>query len=313
MGLETAHVFKKVPQGMSCIALEGEVLRTYQLFLLDILQDIADCCERHNIDYTIVGGTLLGSVRHGGFIPWDDDIDIAMRVDDFWRFSGFFLAECGDDYLIQDPEHSKNYGLPLARVRRKGTVVRTRDDFHTDECGAFVDIFFYRNTSTNKLVQCIDALGSLFLGFGLSCRRFAEFSKEYLEFAEDDPAVRRVFKFKIAMGRLFSFASMDAWARAWFRWDNRHDAQPSPLFLHSVEGKNYFSFLMPVDEIFPSKFYEFEGRTFRGPQNVHTVLSPYLGENYMELPPEDKREVHVVYEFDLGEGASKAPAEQEQQ
>ena len=76
--------------------------------LLMMMKDFAAICERENITWMAHYGTAIGALRHGGFIPWDDDIDISMRVGDFWRFSEIFLSEYGDRYLIQDPEHSKN-------------------------------------------------------------------------------------------------------------------------------------------------------------------------------------------------------------
>lgn len=119
-----------------------EKLRALQLCELDILRVFTDVCDRLGLRYYLVGGTLLGAVRHGGFIPWDDDIDVAMPREDYDRFARIAQAELGPDYFYQSPDTDPHYFLTYAKIRKKGTFFyeeRFRNARFTQ--GVFIDIF----------------------------------------------------------------------------------------------------------------------------------------------------------------------------
>ena len=100
------------------IHLDGDMLRKYQLALLEITDDIVEVCEQEHITYQLSGGSCLGAVRHKGFIPWDDDMDINMLGDHFERFIKTFQKKYGDKYWIHTC-HTKDYGLLVSRIRLK--------------------------------------------------------------------------------------------------------------------------------------------------------------------------------------------------
>lgn len=91
-------------------------LRTCQLKQLGILEEIDRICRKHNISYWLDGGSLLGAVRHGGFIPWDDDIDIAMPQDDARRFAEVAPKELPSTLRLQTPD-TENTREPIMKVR----------------------------------------------------------------------------------------------------------------------------------------------------------------------------------------------------
>ena len=145
MSLSTLEVFKHIqPEG--AVVLTDEQLLDLQKTLNGILRDIVSVCAKHHLQYFLGGGSALGAIRHHGFIPWDDDIDINMPREDHDRFVQVFRQEFGTKYWVHTPEETAGYGLLLSRVLLKGTSVRTREDFHNPECGAFIDIFVIENT-----------------------------------------------------------------------------------------------------------------------------------------------------------------------
>lgn len=117
-------------------------LRQLQLAELEILDEFVRVCQAHDLRYYLVGGTLLGAVRHQGFIPWDDDIDVAMPREDYDRFAQIASEELGPQYFYQCPDTDPHYFLTYAKVRKNGTEVyeeRFRNaQFHK---GVFIDIF----------------------------------------------------------------------------------------------------------------------------------------------------------------------------
>ena len=146
MSLSTLEVFKHIqPEG--AVVLTDEQLLDLQKTLNGILRDIVSVCAKHHLRYFLGGGSALGAIRHHGFIPWDDDIDINMPREDHDRFVQVFRQEFGTKYWVHTPEETAGYGLLLSRVLLKGTSVRTREDFHNPECGAFIDIFVIENTT----------------------------------------------------------------------------------------------------------------------------------------------------------------------
>ena len=117
-------------------------LRRAQLKQLSILEEIDRICRKHDIKYWLDGGTLLGAVRHGGFIPWDDDIDIAMTLDDSRRFAEIAPKELRSGLVLQTPE-TENTREPIMKVRDLNSFyVEGNEDFSLDYSkGLFVDIF----------------------------------------------------------------------------------------------------------------------------------------------------------------------------
>lgn len=117
-------------------------LRRCQLKQLTILEEIDRICRKHNISYWLDGGSLLGAVRHGGFIPWDDDIDIAMPLDDAKRFAQVAPSELRQGLVLQDPE-TELTREPIMKVRDTNSFyVEANDDFSLPYGkGLYVDIF----------------------------------------------------------------------------------------------------------------------------------------------------------------------------
>lgn len=119
---------------------EGSPLREYQLRLLEILKYFDSVCKKHNIKYWLDCGTCLGAIRHGGFIPWDDDIDVAMFREDYNKLLKVF--EETDNYVLQTSSNDAHYVCTYAKVRDKKSWIL--ESVHTSKYkypGAFIDVF----------------------------------------------------------------------------------------------------------------------------------------------------------------------------
>lgn len=128
---------------------DSSVLRRHQLCALEILKEIHKLCERHNIKYYLSSGTLLGAVRHGGYIPWDDDVDIEMRWFDYLRFLKYAKKELKGKFRLQSHGTDDNYFAVFAKVRNENTLVseQKKHDLHYKYRGVFIDILYTERIS----------------------------------------------------------------------------------------------------------------------------------------------------------------------
>ena len=302
--MRTADTFRHVEAGERGVEVSGRRLAELQAVLVKMLSDIDATCREHGISYTLGGGSCLGSVRHGGFIPWDDDMDLNMPRADFERFKQLFLADHGDAYYIQDAS-TPGYLLAFPRIRLKKTTLRVRDDaFLPDEaCGVCVDVFLAENVPDSALARRLHGLVSMALGLAYSCRRFAAFSERFLVLVSDDAAATRTFKRKIALGRLLSFWSAEKWTRVWDAWNGRCKDNASTFIAFPVGRGHYFKETYRRDAFFPAADAVFAGVVTCVPRDAPTYLEQLYGSDYMTPPPTGQQETHVVYAFDLGDYA----------
>lgn len=128
-----------------------EKLRKIQLCELEILKEIARICDKNGIHYYLAAGTMLGAVRHQGFIPWDDDADIYMTMEDFWQFEKCCKKDLGSKFFLQTPKSEPYLGQMFFKVRMNGTFMS--DDIEKSRLknqGIWVDIF--------PMINCADDL-----------------------------------------------------------------------------------------------------------------------------------------------------------
>ena len=308
MIFSTVSAFKHICPP-DALMLTDEQLYELQKTLSGMLQDIADLCEKEGICYELGGGSALGAVRHKGFIPWDDDIDLNMPRADHDRFVTAFVKEYGDRYWIHTPKETKGYGLTFTRVLKKGTCVKTREDFkNPDECGAFIDIFVIENTYDNAFLRGVHGIGCLAFGFLQSCAKFYRDRKEYMEMldAQGDSAaaeggqgidlagLRRIFRIKIAAGAVFSFFDLDRWTRITDRWYSRCKDETGRYVAVPAGRNHFYGELYLRSELCRTIQMPYEGRMQPVPAEWDAYLKRLYGD-YMLIPEDAGKEKHIFY------------------
>ena len=125
------------------IQLDDKTLRKLQLLELELLQEVDRICRKRGIRYSIIAGTLLGAVRHGGFIPWDDDADVAMLREEYVRFRDACMEDLDTErFYFQDHTVTPGYRWGYGKLRRKDTLfLREHQEHMPYEQGVFIDIF----------------------------------------------------------------------------------------------------------------------------------------------------------------------------
>ncbi|WP_283170805.1 LicD family protein [Curtanaerobium respiraculi] len=299
MKLTTFDMLKNIPARDGMVEIDDKQLRRLQDLLLCMLGDVIDFCDANGIDYQLYGGTCLGAVRHHGFIPWDDDLDINMPRKDFERFMKLFPLQHGDAYWVHDPASTDHLELGFGRIRRKGTAFRTRDDYSTDEAGVFIDIFPVDNVPDNPVARGVHGAVSMGLGYLLSCRRFAAHEREYLALAEGNEAAGRTFRFKMRVGSIIGFASIAGLRTIWDAWNSLCKNEDSTYVTIPAGRRYYFGEMERRDVMYPAAIAEFAGLPAKIPADADAYLTRMHGD-YMTPPAPEDRESHVVYAFDLG-------------
>lgn len=249
-------------------------LRACQLKQLSILEEIDRICQKHQINFWLDGGTLLGAVRHGGFIPWDDDIDIAMKEEDLERFIQVAPKELREGLFLQTPQIEPRSKEPIVKVRDLNSFyVEGGDNYAADyEKGLYVDIFPMINYPTlpRKWVKHITlgiskSYSILHKAHYYSLRSFAEF---------------------------FWFGAKYCLSKC--LWTILYAVCPKNVYLSNILLNNGYGIMHRQDSVFPLGTITFEGKTFSAPANPDAYLSD-LYHNYMEIPPKEKQIVHSVF------------------
>lgn len=278
------------------IVLEGETLQRYQQILLSMAEEIISVCEEKGIYYQLSGGTALGAVRNGGFIPWDDDIDLNLLSGDMPRLAEALKEKYGEKYVIQDcfdPE----YGNVTGKVRLRGTISRSREDVGLKECGFSIDLFSIENLFDNQLLYFIHGILCMGFGFLLSCRKFYDRRKLYRQIADQAPKVRRVFKTKIFIGRILSFMSVRRWCILTNACYSLCKNKKSRRVGIPSGRRHYFGETYLRDGMVRTTVVSFEGHRWQVAFDYDGYLTKLYGSDYMTPPNDNKKEKHFLLEL----------------
>ena len=266
--------------------LRGVFLQTYR--------DLADCCKRNGLTVMLLGGSCLGAVRHKGFIPWDDDLDVAMTRKDFDRLKEIFDRELGDKYVLSSPNYKGNAKNRFPMMLVKDTMMIEAGDNPEEETNKIkIDFFMLENIPENAVVRTLKGLWCTALMFMASYEETYEKNDEYLRrYMCKTPEGEREYKRRMFLGRFFSFNKFQKWADI---VDKAFQYPRETRLLGIPSGrKHYFGEILPREAYVPVSKGEFEGMTVDLPGNTDLYLSNLYGDDYMTLPPVEKRERHLI-------------------
>lgn len=287
------HDVSKSAEGSSDV-LSVAQLKKLQAVLLMMLTDLKQICDENGIKFVMIGGTGIGAMRHKGFIPWDDDVDIAMPRRDYEKLLKIIRAEYNEKYSVSDARDGDNFGKIIPKFRLNKTTYRTIADAEKEDCGVRIDIFVIENTYNSSLLRNAHGVMCMLFGFALSCRRL--YQNKYMH---DSKLNHMSFRIKALIGSVLSFASLNTWAR-WTDWCYSLCKNDSSKFVTvPSDGPHYFKGIIEREKICCTADVLFEGQKMWIPSGVHEYLSRIYGD-YMQLPSESKRVRATFSEFDLG-------------
>ncbi len=269
------------------IYLTPQQLRQLQLTELELLQEADRVAKKYNITYCIIAGTMLGAVRHGGFIPWDDDVDIAMLRSEYERFREACKKELDPEkFYFQDHTVTAGYRWGYGKLRRKGTLfLREHQEHMPYEQGVFMDVFPLDPVPASGWGRSMKNLEC----FVVRKLLWAKVGKK----ADRNPLKRLLYA---ALDKIPETGILGYYNGMIER--AQHCCSPWVRILMFPTPNNSYGYL--------EKWYQggdeiaFEGISFPGVNHADEYLRFKFGD-YMILPPPEQRKVHPVSSFYLVE------------
>ena len=267
--------------------------------LLDIYQEIARICDTHHLMMMLGGGSCLGAVRHHGFIPWDDDLDLLMPRKDYNKLIQLCESgELGENYFISYPNKEKDSPSMFLKIYRKDTLMKglgASSCNYPQEC--FVDVFPIEGMSDIKLIRKIK-------GFFANCLRFiantvvesGKMTEEEKLFYSLDKSLWKYICFRKVIGRCFSIIPHKRWV--YFYDSFVRNSSIAKLVGIPTGRKLYDGELFDTSVYLPPSKGVFENMEVNLPSDTDKYLTN-LYHQYMELPPVNKRERHFFIEFSV--------------
>ena len=259
--------------------------------ILEVMKYIDKLCRENGIIYFIMGGTALGAVRHGGFIPWDDDLDIFMTPDQYERFKVVFENMNSSQFVLQEWHTTPDY-LEYAKVRMNGTTFieesfKDRKDLHQ---GIYVDIMMLHKVPEGKLIQKLVYYESKFVTlYALSQRNWKPKTSGQAKVLKLLKVLPCKFMVKVCYRRIYKYDSRQD------RFKYCYWITPAK-FRNGLFDKSFFS--EPVD-------IPFEDTLLLGSARIKEYLEYRYGD-YMKLPSKEAQKAAVHAEiFDVNKDYSE--------
>lgn len=248
--------------------------------ILSIMDFVNDICKKNEIKYYLVGGSLLGAIRHKGFIPWDDDLDIAMSRVDLERFINLFGESCSiGNYYIKSKYNDITYKFGFAKVFKKDTIFKEYEDY---EWPIFLDIFVLDETDGYS-----KKLNSTY-------KYYERLENMRIRKNEHNDKSLKTFFSKLMASRDYNQVLKKSIAK--------NNGEKEAYYT------NFFSQYGVKRQTMPKNWYgkgverEFEGRKYMVPIEYEKFLTQLYGANYMEVPPVEKRRTHYPLYVKFSDG-----------
>lgn len=250
-------------------------LRQLQKIELEMLVELDRICRKYQIAYSLDGGTLLGAVRHKGFIPWDDDADVIMLRKEYMKFRKACIKELDRTrFFLQDYQSDPEYRWGYAKFRRKNTKFVRQGQEYLKQQGVFMDILVADNVPDG----CVSRRFHHFLCFLIRKALYSEIGKSQ----ESNDVLKYIYRIMSRIPRDWIFRVRN-WLAA------RTNRRRTELISHyTLEYPKSCRYGLPRECFDEMTEMQFEGKTFYGFRNYHLYLSLYYGD-YMTLPPKEKQ------------------------
>lgn len=269
--------------------MDNNLEKIHRLELM-IALDLKRICEKHDIKYFILAGTLLGSVRHKGFIPWDDDMDIGMLREDYNKFLDVCKKELDEKYFLQTWDTDSEYPFSYAKIRLKNThFIEAFSEKSKMHNGIFIDIFPFDAVPDNAFAQKIQGI-KYFV-----CKRLLWIKKGLGENIKANKKKYLKYNLFLFVSRFFKYESIKNY---FYKTQLKYNHFTTEKIV--TDGSNRYK-----KESIKRNWADnlvltaFEGEEFYSFRDKEEYLTYFYGD-YNKLPPENERNTHMLLNIDFG-------------
>ena len=249
---------------------------------LEMLDEVDRLCRKHGLSYWLDSGSALGAVRHNGFIPWDDDVDIGMLREDYNRFVAVAKEEMSSKYIIQDNQSEPRYGNFHIKIRKLNTIFPQSYNSNYKYRGIQLDIFPF-DYAPDDSIKTLSYFTLLQI-----CRKFSDVS-----------AMTKLSKnpIKNLVQRVVRIIPGSIYRNYFERSCQKYNGTPTGYVTsHTYRMQRKKVRIFKTEDMVPVKRIAFEDREYSIMNNPDAYLKAMYGD-YMTLPPEDKRVYHLTGEI----------------
>ena len=252
--------------------LNEEEIKEIELGVMDYIHNL---CQKENINYSLAYGTLLGAVRHKGYIPWDDDVDISLKRDEYDKLYQAVLRDNDPIYKVASWENDSRYPYPFYRVYDARTVYENNYIENDIDLGICVDVFpFDYYADVNKEMVKLDTYRrlSVYTLYGIHSK---------------NAGLKNIIRYLLVL--VFRLTRVKTWNKKMNLLSlQANDNDSIDYLMENKRTSTKFEKTL-LDKVMDSPF---EDRTYKIPEASHQILSAIYGDDFMEIPPVEKRVKH---------------------
>ena len=252
--------------------LNEEEIKELELGVMDYIHNL---CQKENINYSLAYGTLLGAVRHKGYIPWDDDVDISLKRDEYDKLYQAVLRDNDPIYKVASWENDARYPYPFYRVYDARTVYENNYIENDIDLGICVDVFpFDYYADVNKEMVKLDTYRrlSVYTLYGIHSK---------------NAGLKNIVRYLLVL--VFRLTRVKTWNKKMNLLSMQANDNDSIDYLMENKRTSTKFEKTLLDKVMDSPF---EDRTYKIPEASHQILSAIYGDDFMEIPPVEKRVKH---------------------
>ena len=293
------HVLKTAGNNENIVQVDEELLKKIQKHLLNMMKEIAIVLDHYGIQWCLSGGSVIGAVRHKGFIPWDSDIDIFMERKEFEKFQLIFNNELGEKYELKLPG-DKGYLFHFPKIQDKSTLLQGIQSVGDSSGGLSIDIFIYENTYDNKILRTIHGIESSFFLFADSSLRMKMCRENILKYTNNNERVRKTINKRAKFSLLFSFWPLEKWLQKSVNCFSKVKKTGKYIVVPSG-GHHFFGEIFERDQMCNYLIADFETEKWYIPKGYDYYLKIRYGKDYMTIPDDSEKEMPMYAKIDLGD------------